>query len=686
MNRVDFLLENPFHGLDLPAQLLIKKLGPHQPNVKINQSHKTQTRNFNIDWYRRKPWLTASESRTSLYCFYCLLFGGEYPWTRDGVRDLKHLSERVKTHETSPNHIGNCLKIALFGKETFLREVDDGQKLSIRQHNEMVDKNKYILNKVIDCLKFCGSHNISLNFHEGFVKEKKNETFLNIFNEFSNLNIPVHERSQSEAVLTYTSDSVLKELLICIYYVYKDILKEKINEAMFVSVQIDETSDRSSSSQLFIILRFVMGTELVEKFHGFVDLHARSSPNDKAASVLREIEGYELRDKLVAYSHDTNTYKQISDTFPCSCFVHCYAHELTSIVQNICCAISPVKIFFANLHLFYSFFAQSPKRVQMINDTCEELGFPLAIVSIENFERKLATTVEENVPALLRCFEKINNEPGWDIESIGIANALSEFLKDKQFTYFLEFFSEITHVVEYLFSSLQNCITNQSAVNPLLHFFYTSMKDIRKKVQEIPDEPVEQPLESESKRAKIQTNKTCALECCDLIVDSVKSRFEAKDNLACFELVDPAEFKNFKNGFPKDISYSIKFYPSLDEEKLKNEVRVLYDNENITSIKTCNELYTFLCENGLQTPFSESSRLLNISLTTPIVTSQPERRFSSLTKIQNYLANTRVEERSDGLAVLSIENDFIKKVTDFNERVILKFAEQRNTRSELIYK
>lgn len=691
MNHVDFLLENPFHSLDLQSKLLVKKLGPHQPYVKINQSHKTQTRNFNIDWYRRKPWLTASENRMSLYCFYCLLFGGEYPWTRDGVRDLKHLSERVKAHETTPNHIGNCLKIALFGEENLLI-VDDGQKLNIRYHNEMVDKNRRLLNKILDFLKFCGGHSISLNLHEEFVKDEFNnnnnkQTFFNMFKEFTNLNNPVPEHSQKESVLKYTSNVMVKELLTCIYHVYRDILKEKINEAMFVSVQIDETFEATCPSQLSVILRFVMGTELVEKFHGFVNLQDRT-PDGKAASVLREMGEYELRDKLVAYTHDTNTYKQISETYPCSCFVHCYAHKITSVVQNICSALSPVKIFFANLSLFFDFFSRSARRVQMINDTCEELGLPLAIVSIENFERKLATTIEENTPSLRRCFEKISTEPGWDMESIRLANALTGFLKDKEFTYFLEFFSEIVQVVDYLFSNLQNCITNQSAVNPLLHFFYTAMREIRTKTQESPDEFITPPSESESesKRMKVETVKTCALECCDLIMYSVKERFEAKDNLACFDLVDPAEFKKLKNGLPTDISYSIKQYPSLDEEKLRNELRVLYDSDLLINIKTSSELYSLLYKNGLQTPFSESLRLLNISLTTPIVTSQSERCFSTFSNIQNYLKKIEIEERSDGLAVLIIENEFIKKVANFNERVIEKFAEQRNTRPEFLYK
>jgi hypothetical protein len=44
----------------------------------------------------KKRWLTVSEENKSFFCFVCVLFGDESNWTVTGIRDLKHLSERVK--------------------------------------------------------------------------------------------------------------------------------------------------------------------------------------------------------------------------------------------------------------------------------------------------------------------------------------------------------------------------------------------------------------------------------------------------------------------------------------------------------------------------------------------------------------------------------------------------------------
>jgi hypothetical protein len=43
-----------------------------------------------------------------------VFFGGENNWTVTGIRDLKHLSERVKKHEAYAAHIENDVKFNHF--------------------------------------------------------------------------------------------------------------------------------------------------------------------------------------------------------------------------------------------------------------------------------------------------------------------------------------------------------------------------------------------------------------------------------------------------------------------------------------------------------------------------------------------------------------------------------------------
>jgi hypothetical protein len=65
-----------------------------------------------------------------------------------GIRDLKHLSERVKKHEASAAHIENDVKFYLFGSVNILSQLNEGYRISIQRHNELVDKNRHILGRI----------------------------------------------------------------------------------------------------------------------------------------------------------------------------------------------------------------------------------------------------------------------------------------------------------------------------------------------------------------------------------------------------------------------------------------------------------------------------------------------------------------------------------------------------------
>jgi hypothetical protein len=59
------------------------------------------------------------------------------------IRDLKHLSERVKKHEASAAHTENDVKCNLFGSVNILSWLNEGYHVSIQRHSELVDKNTY---------------------------------------------------------------------------------------------------------------------------------------------------------------------------------------------------------------------------------------------------------------------------------------------------------------------------------------------------------------------------------------------------------------------------------------------------------------------------------------------------------------------------------------------------------------
>lgn len=127
---------------------------------------KNYTRKFSRDIYSKNEWICGCNKKNALYCFPCLLFGGDKAWTEIGVTDLKHLSLKIKRHENSKSHLHNCMEFALLGSTNIMAQLDSAYWVNIQRHNENVSKNRYILSKIINCIKFCGAFELALRGHD----------------------------------------------------------------------------------------------------------------------------------------------------------------------------------------------------------------------------------------------------------------------------------------------------------------------------------------------------------------------------------------------------------------------------------------------------------------------------------------------------------------------------------------
>ena len=89
--------------------------------------------------------------------------------------------------------------------------------------------------------------------------------------------------------------------------------------------------------------------------------------------------------------------------------------------------------------------------------------------------------------------------------------------------------------------------------------------------------------------------------------------------------------------------------------------------------------------NELAEIFSETFMLLLICLTTPVSSAVSERCFSTLKRIKTFPENTMTNDRLNALAVLFVQKDLIRGISEFNSKVIGKFARQKNRRIDFIY-
>lgn len=77
-------------------------------------------------------------------------------------------------------HINNAVKFKTFGTVNILSQLDHGYNLSIRKHNELVDKNRHVLTRIIDCIRFCGVHELPLRGHDETQQSHNRGVFLDL--------------------------------------------------------------------------------------------------------------------------------------------------------------------------------------------------------------------------------------------------------------------------------------------------------------------------------------------------------------------------------------------------------------------------------------------------------------------------------------------------------------------------
>lgn len=259
----------------------------------------------------------------------------------------------------------------MFGTVNIAAQIDSAYKISIQKHNELVTKNRHILNRVVECLKFCGTHELALRAHNEKQESANRGNFLDLLSLLGNLDsvLDDHLNSPSTSVCKYTSHIIQNELLDCMYQVYIQESVKDINTATFVSVQADETTDIACKSQFVIILRYIKENKPVERFLSFENVHDRTARG--LSEVLKKsLEPFNVKEKLIAQAYDGalvmsgNTggvQTLMQNFFPYAKYVLCYAHQLNLVIQNACSKnIKFLRLFFANISGFTTFFSSSP--------------------------------------------------------------------------------------------------------------------------------------------------------------------------------------------------------------------------------------------------------------------------------------------------------------------------------------
>ncbi|KAK4882666.1 hypothetical protein RN001_005985 [Aquatica leii] len=419
MNSVNCLLNKSFSCHTLEEKLKIKELGRQTPDLVINQTIKSKNRQFhrkfNSDVYKKHTWLCGCTVKNALFCFPCLLFGGEELWTRLGTDDINHLSHRISKHERSKIHMRNVMNLTVFGKTSIALELDSAYRKTIDLHNQTVTHNRYILNLIINCIRFCGAFELALRGHDESESSSNPGVFRGLINFSAELDSALKSHLDKSTVFKGTSKTIQNELLQCMLEVSQEQISKEIKEAEFLAVIADETSDIACIYQIVIVYRYIVNGKPVERFWAFLNPSNHNAAS--LASIILNQLGHHLKD---------NEHKLIAQTYD------------GASVMRIC-----------------TFFSMSPQRTAIL-DAIVKKRLPQSVPTRWNFHSRSVNTVFEYREQLIECMQAIldRNEIA-NSNTLAQASGQLEILKKNTFIFWLTFFHKIMPHVDMLFNQLQ---------------------------------------------------------------------------------------------------------------------------------------------------------------------------------------------------------------------------------------
>ena len=704
MNTIRGLQNRPFSQLTLEEKLEVKRLGPERPQLLTTSG--LSSRRFTKTWYSKHSWITGCSHSGKVYCFPCLLFGDsqrEKAWTQSGVNDWKHLSEKVKRHVKCSCHVENCLKLAFFGKTNIAEQLSKAYRDSLIQHNLEVERNRHILSRIIDCIKFCGAFELALRGYDENLTSDNPGVFLGLVNFAAALDSVLSRHLESATVFKGTSKTIHNELLDIMLKTLQCTIQKEVKQADFVAVIADDTTDVSNHLQNVVVFRYIVSGKVVERFWSFCDLPQGNAENISAnvISCLNSIlPGAHDKQKLVAQCYDGASVMSgqhrgvqsiVKETYPNAHYVHCYADQLNLILQQATSQIVSVRVFFAHLNAFSIFFSHSTKRVSCLDD-CVAIRIPRSVQTRRNFESRIVSTVFEHKDDLKVCFKRIVNTWKKDKASVRDASGLLLRLEDRSFILYLRFFHQLMPHVDVLYAQQQKRQISSTFIQICLRNFVVSINNVREKISDIFHNDScavnEEPLAKRPRCECFDEEISMVLEeVCDIVISYCSSRFAVTGHFVAATLFESSSFPYFEQCFPSmALESAAASFPFIDEMKLHSELSVIYSRPEFRHCCGAVPLLQLLIESNLAETFSETVLLLKAIITVPMTSCEAERCFSTLKRVKTFLRNTVSEDRLNALAMLSIEKNLVRDSIDFNQNVIDMFAQLKNRRAKFVFK
>lgn len=672
VGSVKYLQNINFPKLPLPKQLTIKTKGRPTPELILEQSYTSRqgnyNRKFNADVYEKYDWLCGCELTTSLFCFPCLLYGHYDAWTRTGIVDLGHLTQKLKKHAECARHIKNSLELGFLGYTAATTDNKNGltSERDMCKHNDEVRRNHDNVIKIIECIRFCGAH--ELKIQEG---EKANTDLFRDLLQFHDIARPGSKGYYDILPSFYGCQAKIQaEIQNSILMVCRDHIEVEISKSDFVCVIFVHIMQIVDKFQIAIIFRYELEGRVYERFWGIIHAggdYLFNCIKEKLDTVFKTD-----REKLIAQVYDggivTKLAGRLQAEYPFANPVDYYGFTEDSLMEQAASVHEDARSFFVNLNLINMFFEENSVCLELLQKVYERTCSKDTKMDLSG---SMVKVVHENKTIFAECFDELRKV---DVANPKIATTAANFLillDDDVFVYWLQFFDQVKMYLDMLKIKLKE--ENRSEA---FEFFDKCVQKILyDSAMEInADDPDEPP----PKRHKISVSDmgSVATKVSDSLAVQVRNRYTFLAYRSAEKLLNCELFSTYMKTFPtKELDEVCRVYTHLNKVKLQTELNILYERKDIQELRGVLNLYNTLMKRNMRSTLLEVFTLLKVVLVTPMPTTEDGRTCTILARIKAFLSKQTTDDKSTSvMALLSVEKDLVNDLPDFNDKVLKRFC------------
>uniref|UniRef100_H2XJG8 TTF-type domain-containing protein n=1 Tax=Ciona intestinalis TaxID=7719 RepID=H2XJG8_CIOIN len=703
--------------------------GPKQPKGPFPKDPLKNGRSFSTNYYYyvtqsglklRRYWLCYSPNMDRVYCQPCYSFSLQNLWGTAGLNDWRHLSQQIRSHESSALHAETCVVYDQWRNSKTIEEALHG---SLQEKTNFWHK---VLERLLNITLMLAMCNLPFRgSSEDFSKDRK-DNFLSIIQLLAKYDTVLDILLQlPKGSPKYLSPSIQNELIsLLAEEVLRDI-KSELQSAPFFAIILDTTQDVSKKDQLSEVFRYVKivyhddGTpselKVVEAFNSFTEVEDSSAIGlhklitdsiQQKRLDIKKCRGQGYDGAAVMSGKYSGLQKRIQDVAPHAYYVHCASHNLNLVLKDAMEAVTETRKFYDTIESVYSFFGHSIVRWQKLQNV-QECSSPNPTLKTLNPTRwsgryDAVYALKERFFDVMKCLTHIiltSTKPKERDEAMTIKKQMENF----DFVFMLVVQCKVLQIVNIPSKAMQCKTIDLISAHKLLQTAAHDIAQLRRSFDAVIKEASSiasqwgLPRQFLNKRAK--KTKTYFDEVSEgITLSDPKKRFRVTvfhpmmDKLSCqlinrfegmksvvttYQVLEPSflssashldievEAKKFADKFADDVS---PLFPS-QILSIKTSFK-----EKIEHLKSAKEMASFLIvENAsLATSYPDVCTAYMMYLTVPVTVATAERSFSKLKLIKNFLRSSMSQERLSGLSLLSIENERAKNL-DFR-KVIQQFA------------